>query len=79
MRPTLNPMRRHHERCGRVREQMSDCLDGELDPHAMGTVTRHTRICPNCRRMLDNLARTVSGLRALHDLPSAGGVSHRRD
>lgn len=79
MRSMLNPMRRHHERCGHVREQMSDYLDGDLDPHAMGTVARHTRICPNCRRMLANLTRTVCGLRALRDLPSAGGVSHGRD
>jgi len=79
MRSTLNPMRRHHERCGHVREQMSDYLDGDLDAQATGAVARHTRICPNCRRMLANLTRTVSGLRALRDLPSDGGVSQRRD
>lgn len=28
------------------------------------------RWCPNCRRMLENLIRTVSGLRILGDRPS---------
>lgn len=50
-----------------------------LDAQATGAVTRHTRICPNCRRMLANLTRTVSGLRALRDLPSASDLAHRRD
>jgi anti-sigma factor RsiW len=70
MTPTLNPMKRHHERCREVRTQMSDYLDNELDPPAAAAVERHTRWCPNCRRMLANLTRTLSGLRALRDLPT---------
>jgi anti-sigma factor RsiW len=67
MTPTINPITRHHERCREVRVQMSDYLDGDLDPQAAATVERHTRWCPNCRRMLTNLGRTLGGLRALRD------------
>ena len=49
---------------------MSDYLDGELDPRAAAGVKRHVRWCPNCRRMLENLRRTVAGLGALRDLPT---------
>jgi anti-sigma factor RsiW len=69
MTRTLNPMKRHHERCREVRAQMSDYLDGDLDPEATAAVERHTRWCPNCRRMLTNLRRTVTGLRGLGNEP----------
>lgn len=79
MTPMLNRMRRQHEQCRQVREQMSDYLDGELDPTAVAAVTRHTRLCPNCQRMLANLARTVAGLRALRDLPALPDEPPGRD
>jgi anti-sigma factor RsiW len=72
MSPTLNPMTRHREHCREVRAQMSDYLDGELDPAAAAAVERHTRWCPNCRRMLTNLTRTLGGLRALRDQRTTG-------
>ena len=71
MTPTLNPIKRHHQRCRHVRGQLSDYLDGELDPQEAAAVERHTRWCPNCRRMLTNLGRTLGGLRALRDQPIA--------
>ena len=67
---TWNPVKRHRERCREVRAQMSDYLDGELDPRAAAGVKRHVRWCPNCRRMLETLRRTVAGLGALRDLPT---------
>jgi anti-sigma factor RsiW len=70
MARTLNPVRQHRERCREVRAQMSDYLDGELDPRAAAGVERHVRWCPNCRRMLRNLSRTIGGLRALRDGPT---------
>jgi anti-sigma factor RsiW len=70
MTPTLNPMKRHHERCHEVRAQMSDYLDGDLDSSATAAVERHTRWCPNCRRVLTNLSRTLGGLRALRNEPT---------
>ncbi len=69
MTPTINPMKRHHDHCRDARLQTSDYLDGDLDPSAVDAVERHTRWCPNCRRMLTNLRHTVSGLRALRDQP----------
>jgi anti-sigma factor RsiW len=70
MAPTLNPMKRHRERCREVRAQMSDYLDSELDASAAAGVERHVRWCPNCRRMLENLRRTIGGLRALSEMPT---------
>jgi predicted anti-sigma-YlaC factor YlaD len=71
MSATLNPIKRHHERCREVRSLMSDYLDADLDPTAEATVARHARWCPNCRHMLANLGRTLAGLRALGDRPPA--------
>ena len=68
---TLNPVKRHREHCRAVRVQMSEYLDGELDPRAAAKVRRHALMCPNCRRMLENLHRSVAGLQALHGLPVA--------
>lgn len=75
MTPTLNPMTRHHEHCREIRAQMSDYLDEDLDPRTAAAVARHTRWCPNCRRMLTNLARTLGGLRGLRDEPLTGEMT----
>ena len=61
----FNLMAIHHRRCREIRANMSDYLDGELDVATAAGVKRHVRWCPNCRRMLRNLGRTVAGLRAL--------------
>jgi predicted anti-sigma-YlaC factor YlaD len=61
----FNPMAIHHRRCREIRATMSDYLDGDLDAATAAGVMRHVRWCPNCRRMLRNLSRTVAGLRAL--------------
>jgi anti-sigma factor RsiW len=63
---TLNPMTLRQKRCREVRANMSAYLDGELDAASAARVKRHVRWCPNCRRMLRNLTRTIAGLRALH-------------
>lgn len=62
---TLNPVRRHRDRCRQTRVLMSDYIDGELDARTAARVERHVRWCPNCRRMLANLTRTVRALRSL--------------
>ncbi len=61
----LNPMTLHHRRCREVRADMSAYLDGELDAARAMRVKRHAQWCPNCRRMLKNLRRTIAGMRAL--------------
>jgi anti-sigma factor RsiW len=67
---TLNPIKRHRERCRETRAQMSEYLDDELDEQTAARVERHIRWCPNCGRMFANLARTIGGLRALRELPT---------
>lgn len=67
---TLNPVKLYRARCREVRAHISDYLDGELDPRAAAGVERHVRWCPNCRRILANLRRTVVGLGALRELPT---------
>lgn len=64
---SLNPLARHRRRCAEVRGQMSAYLDGELDEAKARSVERHTRWCPNCRRMLANLRATLAGLHRLRD------------
>lgn len=70
MSPTLNPIKSYREGCRRTRAQMSDLLDGELDERTAAKVARHARWCPNCRRMLKSLDRTVGGLQALSRQPT---------
>lgn len=69
MTASLNPVTRHRDRCREVRAQMSDYLDGDLELPVASKIERHARWCPNCRRMLTNLKRTLSGLHALGDQP----------
>ena len=70
MTVTLNPVKRHRDRCRETRADMSEYLDGEFDEQAAARVERHIRWCPSCGRMLANLSRTITGLRALRDLPT---------
>lgn len=67
---TLNPVKRHRDRCRETRENMSEYLDGQLDGPAAARVKRHVHWCPNCGRMLASLSRTIAGLRALRELPT---------
>lgn len=70
---TLNPIKRYRDRCREIRGHMSDFVDGELDQRAVGQVKRHVWWCPNCRRMLASLTRTISGLHALRNQPTPTG------
>ncbi len=76
MNHTINPVKRHRGRCHEVRADMGDYLDRDLETQAAAAVKRHVRWCPSCRRMLRNLARTVSGLRALEAPPV--GADHTK-
>jgi anti-sigma factor RsiW len=68
---SLNPVARHRRRCTKVRAQMSEYLDGDLDPATARAVKRHARWCPNCGRMLRSLAATLRGLQHLRDVPES--------
>lgn len=78
MTPTLNPVKRHRDRCRETRSAMSDYLDGELDQETAARVERHVRWCPNCGRMFANLSRTIGGLRALRDCPTPADEPQHR-
>jgi anti-sigma factor RsiW len=77
MTMTLNPIKRHRDRCRDTRAHLSEYLDGELDERTAAQVERHVRWCPNCGRMLANLSRTIGALLALRDLPTAEDESDR--
>lgn len=62
---SLNPVARHRARCRQVRALMSEYLDGELALRDSRRLERHLRWCPNCRRMLESLRRTIGGLNRL--------------
>jgi anti-sigma factor RsiW len=41
---------------------LSDYVDGELQRSDRARVELHVRWCPDCRRLLESLRRTVKGL-----------------
>jgi anti-sigma factor RsiW len=53
-----------------ARGRMSDYLDGGLAPDARRRIEHHLGECERCRRLLDDLRRTVD---ALHRLAASGG------
>jgi anti-sigma factor RsiW len=75
---TLNPIKRHRDRCRDTRAQLSEYLDGELDGRTVARVERPIRWCPSCGRMLASLSRTIGGLRALRDVPTPADKAKRR-
>jgi anti-sigma factor RsiW len=52
--------------------RLSAYLDSELDAGERERVHAHVGMCPECRRMLAALRRTVEGLRDLHAEPAPG-------
>jgi anti-sigma factor RsiW len=45
--------------------RLSEYVDGELDQDRRARVEEHVRWCPECRRVLESLRRTVEGLMRL--------------
>jgi anti-sigma factor RsiW len=48
---------------------LSDYLDDDLSVPERRRVERHVDICPQCRRVLATLKRTLAGLAALREEP----------
>lgn len=48
-----------------TRHHLSDYIDGDLDAGERDRVERHVGMCPQCRRLLETLKRTVAGLMGL--------------
>lgn len=51
---------------------LSDYLDQELASDQEARVEKHAGVCPQCRRVLATLRRTLQGLHALRSEPSPG-------
>lgn len=63
-----------------TRRHVHDYLDGDLPPAAGERLERHAGLCPECRRALRGLRRTLDGLVALRSPAPrglAGGVVER--
>ena len=63
-----------------TQRHLSDYIDGDLDTGARDRVERHVGMCPQCRRLLETLKRTVAGLMGLREDPTgevADGVIER--
>ena len=60
--------------------RLSDYLDGELPAGERERVEAHVHWCPECRRLLESLRRTLKGLMELGAAPAdsiAPGVIDR--
>ena len=56
----------HDERdCHGLCEQLSEYLDGELDPEICAQLERHLNDCPPCESFLESLRRAVELTRSL--------------
>ena len=65
--------RRHFMREHRFAQQhMSQYVDRKLAPDEHSRVQEHVGVCPQCRRVLATLKRTLKGLRGLSSTPPPG-------
>lgn len=60
-----------------TQKHLSHYLDEELPPEGRERIERHTSRCPECRRLLQTLARTLAGLMGLREGAVAEGVADR--
>jgi anti-sigma factor RsiW len=60
-------MLRFHRDHRWTNEHLSEYIDGELDQRGRARVERHVDVCPECRRVLATLKRTLAGLMGLRD------------
>lgn len=71
-------IRRLLKRRGFMREHrwthahLSEYIDRELRPADAARVEGHVGVCPQCRRVLATLRRTLDGLGSLRDDPAPG-------
>jgi anti-sigma factor RsiW len=52
--------------CRKLLEQLSEYIDGELDPAGCAAIESHTEDCATCRAFIESLRRTVD---LIHRLP----------
>ncbi len=47
------------KKCAEYLQELSDYIDGELDPQLCAEIERHVGECVNCKLMFDSLKMTV--------------------
>ena len=70
--PALRSLLRFPRDHAYTQAHLSDYVDGELDPAGSRRVDEHVGMCPRCRKMLDQLVRTVAALASLRPQPQPG-------
>lgn len=63
--------------CRGVIQQLSDYLDGELDPKLAEDLCRHLEICEDCRVVVDTCRKTVQIYCKSEPLPLPPDVRER--
>ena len=63
--------------CRRISDQLSAYLDDELSSRDAERVREHLETCPECRRLLDEIRRTVDALKALPSIEAPGDLQPR--
>ena len=66
----------HHD-CMKHVEHISEFLDGELDEAASEEIRAHLRDCPECRRCIESLKKTVEVMKRCPRESVPGDVKHR--
>lgn len=56
-------------------EHLSDYIDGELRVRELSRLEKHVGMCPQCRRVLATLRKTVAGLGSLVAPPPPPGLA----
>jgi len=63
-------------RCEDMELLLGPFEDGELEPHEMQEVARHTAICAACDRMLADYRKMAVALRGSQAIPNLDGFAH---
>jgi len=63
--------------CQQVLRQLSEYLDGELDPSMLESLTRHLEHCEDCRIVVDTTRKTIEISCNSEPVPLPGDVSER--
>jgi predicted anti-sigma-YlaC factor YlaD len=58
-------------RCALIQRRLPDYPDGDLSPFWKRLTTAHLKVCPECRRELEELTETMHLYQA-HPLPDPG-------
>jgi anti-sigma factor (TIGR02949 family) len=52
--------RHEHSECRELLDQLTDYVDGELEPGLCAELEAHLAECPNCRVMVDTVRKTIT-------------------